>query len=332
MTTQNEIREDLTKIYDIKTVSGSENAAYNFIKGELSDCCDEVFADDMGNVYAVKKGHGNTGRKIALVSPFDEVGFVVTDVSGKNARLHSIGKPEFSRLCGKRAVLVGKNISGILLCDKEKPDADSFYFETGTPPCDDGICEGDFLSICDEPTFLGEDLVSLGSLCTKAHGISLLSIAKCAGSFSYDVIFVFAAAHLLGSRGERCASFIADADECVCFDMCEEGINSVGKGVCIAFSDAGGNCSRELVAKLETAAKNIGISYQLKADNTKDRQSVIAPFIANGTKTALVTTCASKLSQGIGICDLCDLRGAAALVCAYLIFEETEKENKNEDK
>ncbi len=332
MTTQNGIREDLTKIYNVKSVSGGENAAFDFIKSELSKLCDEIFADDIGNVYAIKKGHGECRRKIAIVCPFDEQGFVVTDASGKNARLHAIGKPALSGLCGKRAQIVGKDISGLLLCDSEKPETDSFYFETGAAPCDEGICEGDFVSICDEPTFLGENLVSLGSLCTKVHGTGLLSIAKCAGSFSFDVIFVFAAAHLLGSRGEKCASFIADADECICFDMCEEGINSVGKGPCIAFSDAGGNCSRELVGKLENAAKNIGIGYQLKADNNKDRPSAIAPFIANGTKTALVSVCASKLSQGIGICALCDLRGAAALVCAYLIFEETEKEKENEDK
>ena len=332
MNTQNGIRDDLKKIYSVKTVSGGENTALDFIKSELSDFCDEIFSDNIGNVYAVKKGHGDSGRKIALVCPFDENGFAVTDASGKNARLHAVGKPDLSGLCGKRAEVSGKDISGILLCDKEKPGSDDFYLETGALPCNEGICEGDFVSICDEPTFLGDKLVSLGSLCTKVHGTSLISVAKCAGRFSFDVIFVFAAAHLLGSRGEKCASFIADADECICFDMCSQGISSVGKGPCIAFSDSGGNCSRELVEKLENAAKNIGIGYQLKADCDKEKPSVIAPFIAGGTKTALISVCASKLSEGIGLCELCDLRGAAALACAYLIFEETEEENGNEDK
>lgn len=328
-TTQNGLREDLKKIYEVKTVCGSENSALDFVKSELSDFCDEIFADDIGNVYAVKKGVGENRKKIAVVCPFDEAGFVVTSVKDeKNARLQAIGKPDLSRLCGKEAKIVGKDISGILLCDKDTPEAGDFYLQTGASPEDDGIAEGDFVSISDTPSFLSGDLSALGAVCTKAHGASLLAVAKCAGDFSFDVIFVFAAAHLSGARGEKCAAFVADADECICLDMCTEGTASVGKGPCIAFSDAGGNCSREIIGKLENAAKNIGIGYQLKADNEKDRPSVIAPFIANGTKTALVSVCASKLSKGIGICNLCDLRGAAALVCAYLIFEETEKEEE----
>ena len=332
MTTSKGIRKELEEIYEIKTVSGSENGALEFIKKSLSDFCDDIFADDIGNVYAHKKGNGQDARKIAVVCPFDEAGFAVTDASDKNARLHAIGTKSFSNLLGKSAQVCGKNISGVILFDGEKPETDGFYLETGATPEADGIANGDFVSICERPVFLENDMAVLGSLCSKAHAASLIDIAKCTGSFSFDVTFVFLAAHLSGSRGEKCAAFIADADECICLDMCSDGICSVGKGPCIAFSDAGGNCSRALVEKLEIAAKNIGITYQLKADNDKDRPSVIAPFIAGGAKTALVSVCAKKLSQNVGICDLCDLRGAAALVCAYLIYEETEKEEENENK
>ena len=39
-TTQNGLREDLKKIYEVKTVCGSENSALDFVKSELSDFCD----------------------------------------------------------------------------------------------------------------------------------------------------------------------------------------------------------------------------------------------------------------------------------------------------
>lgn len=332
MTVQKGIKDELLALYEVKTVTGSQNDALEFIKKSLKGFCDEIFADDMGNIYACKKGYGENRRKIAVVCPFDEAGFVVRDASGKSAKLHALGTKAFSSLFGKKAKVCGKGISGVVLFDGEKPEADGFYLETGADAFDEGISNGDFVCICEEPIFLSGDKVALNSLCSKAHAASLIDIAKCTGAFSFDLTFVFVASHLLASRGEKCAAFVADADECICLDMCEDGITAVGKGPCIAFSDVGGNCSRELVGKLENAAQNIGIVYQLKADNDKERPSVIAPFLANGTKTALVSVPAKKLSQGLGVCDLCDLRGAAALVCAYLIFEETEKEEENEDK
>lgn len=323
MNTPTGIKEKLLEVYSVKTVTGSENGALDFIKKHLSPFCDEIFSDDSGNVYALKKGTSENAGKIAIVCPFDETGFVVTGAGEKSPRLFAVGGAPSNAFFGKKASVCGKDIEGIILSDKspcEKLSATDFVLETGNGS--EGICEGDFVSVCNDPVFLGKEKVALCGLAGKAHAAGIIDLVKCTGSFSFDAVFVFTVSALARGRGEKCAAYLADADVAICLDIVPEGCAKVGKGPAILFADAGGKCSRQQVESLENAAKNIGISYQMKADFEKDRHSVAGPFIANGTQTAVVSVCASKLDEGIGICDLSDLRGACALVCAYLIFEE----------
>ncbi len=326
MNTPTEIKDKLLEIYNVKTVTGSENSALGYISSQLSTFCDDVFSDDSGNVYAVKKSGSDNAKKIAVVCPFDEAGFIVTGVDDKSARLFVMGGENLNAFYGKKASVFEKNIDGIILSDKkrdEKLSASDFYLETGNgSSADEGICEGDFVTVCDSPVFLGEKRVALCGLSKKAHAAGIIDLIKYTSDFSFDVTFVFTVSGLARNRGEACAAYLCNADIAVCLDVIPDKGCTVGKGPVISFSDSGGKCSRQVVKSLENAAKNIGIGYQMKADFDKDRHSVILPFVANGTKTAIVSVCAEKLESGVGICDLADLRGASALVCAYLIFEE----------
>ena len=102
MNTPTGIKDKLIEIYNVKTVTGSENSALAFISSQLSSFCDDVFSDDSGNVYAVKKCGEDNAKKIAVVCPFDEAGFVVTGTDDKSARLFAMGGENLNAFYGKK--------------------------------------------------------------------------------------------------------------------------------------------------------------------------------------------------------------------------------------
>ncbi len=338
MSINTENRKKIEKLYSIKTVSGSldkkNNSMYEYVKKELSDFCDDIFADDIGNVIAVKRSGAENAEKIALIAAADEAGFVAADTKSEGKiRLHGIGNPFYARLCGREAFQIEKGKSiyrGVLLSDSSDTDKigeDSFYLETEDKNRD--ISEGDFICADDPPVFFGDNGICLNGLSSKIFCLSLIDIAKCAGSFSFDVYYIFAAQHLLGARGEKCAAYTVGADIAIAFKLIPEGRTKTGAGPVIAFSDGRGRCSDYVTGGLKEAAEGIGISYQLCAETEKDEISMIAPFISEGTKTGIIGISASNKKVGTSKCDLRDLRGAAAAACAFLIFsDEKSEENR----
>lgn len=345
MNTTENMRKKIRELYAVHTVSGcpASSGAERFIKEMLSDFCDEVFSDDMGNVFAVRRCGKENARKIAVTAQLDEPGFVVTSAPPEDSKalLQPVGKPVLQRLCGREAGKIsisgnGKNsnhICGVLLSDCEdiSKSCDSLYLDLGDKNCaESGIEEGDFIYALDAPVFSGDNTVYLGGIGEKIFCACLMDIAACAGNYSFDVYYIFAAQHLLGSRGEKCAAYSVDADAVIAFELILSKSVKPGAGPVISLADAGGKCSAEITKKLEEAAQSIGINFQKNAETEKARPSFIAPFIAQGAKTGIVGAACENSGCGMIKCRLSDIRGAAAAVCAFLISEDEKiKENEN---
>lgn len=325
--------DNIKKLYSARTVCGSEHDLAEFIKERLADRCDEISCDDMGNVYALKKGTGKSCRKIAVVCAADEPGFVVTHVA-ENGRisLHAVGTKDCGKYLGMKAESAD-GTQGILLSDislRENIGASDMYFETGAESAGDvTLKEGDFISVLQPPVALGKNKISLGVMGEKIFAECLAIIAECGGNYCFDTYFVFVSQHTFASRGEKCAAYILGADTVIALCTAESGRLSCGNGAVILTADSGGRCSRTLTKELCDAAEGIGVKLNKCADITKGKPSFISPFIAEGARTALVGACCEKTAEGANICDLRDIRSAAATVCAYLIFED-EKENNTE--
>ena len=67
--------ELLKKLTSVWGPSGCEEKVTELIKNEISDFCDEIYTDSLGNLVCRKKG---TGKKVMFASHADEIGIVVT--------------------------------------------------------------------------------------------------------------------------------------------------------------------------------------------------------------------------------------------------------------
>ena len=71
----------LSKICTTPGVSGFEQRIREVVLEEIKDLVDEVQVDNMGNVYAIKKGKSD--KKVMIGAHMDEIGFIVTHIDDK---------------------------------------------------------------------------------------------------------------------------------------------------------------------------------------------------------------------------------------------------------
>ena len=73
--------ELLRKLCNIDGTSGDENVVRDFIINEIKDFC-EYRIDNLGNIIAFKKGKNDSAKKVMLDAHMDEVGLIITSVTG----------------------------------------------------------------------------------------------------------------------------------------------------------------------------------------------------------------------------------------------------------
>lgn len=65
----------LKRLCDAFGVSGYEREVRETIKEEIKNLADEILVDDLGNIIALKKGHGENKKRIMASAHMDEIGF-----------------------------------------------------------------------------------------------------------------------------------------------------------------------------------------------------------------------------------------------------------------
>lgn len=312
MKKKNEIQKKIESFCRAHSVCGNDGGMFEYISSLLYDFCDSISADSMGNIIAKRNSSQKDAKTIALVAVCDEPGFAVTSSEEDRKILHPVGLKEkaLSRLSGKTATTIsGKK--GILV-----PSGDTLCLES-----DEDIKEGDFVYPEESPVFAG-DKVYLFSAAAKLFLVCISDIAARDGDFPVNLEFIFLASHLLGARGAKAAAYKTCAEHIIAFDFVTGSTVKSGEGPVIATCDSGGFCNAEMTDALKVCADELGIKVQMCAEIQKERPSIILPFITEGKKTSLVGVCCDMLSEGVAKCDIKDILGCEALVCAYLIFEE----------
>ncbi len=315
MKRKNEFQKKLEALSCVHSVCGNDGGMFEYIKSVLKEHCDSISKDSMGNIIAKRSCSDKNAKTVAVVAVCDDYGFAVTSVCEDAKKLHPVGlkKDALLRLSGKTAyTLSGKK--GMLV-----PCGEELSFET-----DDVISEGDFVYPDDKPQFFGNDKVYLLGAAAKVFSVCLTDLATSGGQYPCNLEFVFMSSHLLGARGATAASYKICADEVIALDFVTGSSVKSGSGPVIAFGDSSGFCDREMTNELKECANDIGVNVQMCAETQKDRSSILLPFLSQGKKTALIGVRCEMEKEGISKCDIKDLLGCEAVVCAYLIKENGE--------
>lgn len=264
---------------------GFEQRIRALVLEELKGLVDEVELDNMGNIYAIKRG--KSAKKVMVGAHMDEIGFIVTHIDDRGfIRFHTLGGFDPKTLTAQRVIIHGKeDVIGVMASKPihvMSPDErnkvaklSDYYIDTGMKAEEVKalISIGD--SITREREFIEMgDCVNGKSLDNRlAVFIQLEMLRKLKGKkIPYDLYAVFTVQEEVGIRGANVASlrikpdFGFGLDTTIAFDLpgagAHEMITKLGEGTAIKLMDASTICDYRMVAYMKEIATKNKIKWQ----------------------------------------------------------------------
>jgi tetrahedral aminopeptidase len=104
----------LKEIAEVAGAPGHEQRVREIVLREITPLVDEVIIDNMGNVYAIKKGKNE--KRVMVGAHMDEIGFIVTHVDENGfVRFHTLGGFDPKTLTAQRVIVHGKkDVMGVM--------------------------------------------------------------------------------------------------------------------------------------------------------------------------------------------------------------------------
>lgn len=275
----------LKSICEIAGAPGFEQRIRELVIKEITPLVDEVKVNNMGNVYAIKKG--KESKKVMVGAHMDEIGFIVTHVDDNGfVRFHTLGGFDPKTLTAQRVIIHGKeDIMGVMGAkpihvmspeERNKPAKTKDYF------IDLGMSKESV-----------EKLVEIGNPITRYS--ELLEMGDCVNCKSidnrvsvyilietlrrlkdqevpYDVYGVFTVQEEVGIRGANVSAmdiqphFGFGLDTTIAYDLpgaqAHEKITELGKGTGIKIMDSQTICDYRMVAYMKEVANKNNIKWQ----------------------------------------------------------------------
>lgn len=330
----------LAKICKTPGTSGFEQRVREVVLEEIKGLVDEIQTDNLGNVYAIKKGTGD--KKIMIGAHMDEIGFIVTHIDDRGfIRFHTLGGFDPKTLTAQRVLIHGKkDIIGVMASkpihvmtpeEKTKIAKLSDYF------IDTGLSKKEvekYISIGD-PITREREFIEMGN-CVNSKSldnrlavfilIEMLRELK-GKKVPYDIYGVFTVQEEVGIRGASVAAlkinpdFGFGLDTTIAFDLpgaaAHEMITKLGEGTAIKIMDASTICDYRMVDFMKKTADKHKIKWQpeiLTAGGTDT--AGIQRMTEGGSIAGAVSIPTRHLHQVIEMADKDDIKGSIDLLVA----------------
>ncbi|MFT4661164.1 MAG: putative aminopeptidase FrvX [Patiriisocius sp.] len=337
----------LNKICTTPGAPGFEQKIRALVLDEIKDLCDEVEVDNMGNVYAIKRGKGD--KRVMVGAHMDEIGFIVTHVDDNGfIRFHTLGGFDPKTLTAQRVIVHGrKDIIGVMASkpihvmtadERNKiPKITDYFIDTGlsAEEVKELVQIGD--SVTREREFIEMgNCVNGKSLDNRLAVFILIETLKNlkGKEIPYDFYGVFTVQEEVGIRGANVASlrinpdFGFGLDTTIAFDLpgaaAHEKITELGKGTAIKIMDAGTICDYRMVKYMKLTADKNNIKWQpeiLTAGGTDT--SGIQRMTEGGSIAGAVSIPTRNLHQVIEMADKDDIQGSIDLLTACITELDT---------
>lgn len=337
---------DLKLLKDICTTpgtSGFEQRIRARIIKEVTPYADKVETDNMGNVYAIKKGKEK--KRIMIGAHMDEIGFIVTHIDDNGfIRFHTLGGFDPKTLTAQRVIIHGKkDIIGVMaakpihvMTQEERTKVakiTDFFIDTGltAEEVKKNIQIGD--SITREREFIEMgNCVNGKSLDNRlAVYISIELLRQLKGvELPYDLYVVFTVQEEVGIRGANTATmkvkpdFGFGLDTTIAFDLPgaapHEMVTKLGEGTAIKIMDASTICDYRMVEFMKKTAIKHAIKWQpeiLTAGGTDT--AGIQRMTEGGSIAGAVSIPTRNLHQVIEMAHKDDISGSIELLKACVL-------------
>lgn len=342
----------LKEICETPGVPGQEAKVRALVYRELEKLADDISTDNMGNVYALKKGKSSE-KKMMVAAHMDEIGFVVTHIDDKGfLRFHPLGGFDPKTLTNQRVVVHGsKPLVGVMGSkpihvmpaeDRNKSvKITDFFIDLGMPveEVKKFITVGDSITRDRELIEMGE-CFNCKSLDNRISVFALIEAFKKMKTPAVDFYAVFTVQEEVGLRGAHAASLLLNPDFALALDTtiafdtpgaaAHEKITSLGEGVAIKLMDSSAIADYRMVRYLKKLAEDNKLAWQpeiLTGGGTDT--AAIQKINPGGSIAGAISIPTRHIHQVIEMVHRNDVQGAIDLLC--LSIEQLDTYNWKHD-
>ncbi len=278
--------ELLSEICEAPGAPGYEERIRNLILHEVEPLVDEVKIDNMGNLYAIKKGSKNPdGYRVMLAAHMDEISFMVNYIDENGfIRMNPLGGFDPKTLTAQRVIIHGKeDVIGVMGSkpihimtaeERGKPLKISDYF------IDTGLPYEEVIKLVEigNPITRERGLIKMGD-CVNCKSIDnrvsvfiQIEMLRELTDVPYDVYAVFTVQEEVGIRGAQAATLQVEPDLAICIDTTiafdvpgaksHEKITELGKGTAIKIMDSRTICDHRMVSFMKEMANTHKVEWQ----------------------------------------------------------------------
>ncbi len=321
---------------------GFEQKIRALVLEEIKGLVDEVEVDNMGNVYAIKRGKGD--KRVMVGAHMDEIGFIVTHIDDNGfIRFHTLGGFDPKTLTAQRVIIHGsEDVIGVMASkpihvmsadERNKVAKLSDYFiDTGLSADEvkQRVKIGD--SITREREFIEMGNCVNGKSLDNRLAVFILieTLRNLKGKeIPFDLYGVFTVQEEVGIRGANVSSlriqpdFGFGLDTTIAFDLpgasAHEKITELGKGTAIKIMDASTICDYRMVQFMKNTADKHKIKWQpeiLTAGGTDT--AGIQRMTEGGSIAGAVSIPTRHLHQVIEMAHKDDIQGSIDLLTACI--------------
>lgn len=333
----------LSKICTTPGAPGFEQKIRELVIQQVTPLVDEVQVDNMGNVYAIKRGTGD--KKVMIGAHMDEIAFMVTHIDDNGfIRFHTLGGFDPKTLTAQRVIVHGKkDIIGVMASkpihvmsadERNKVAKLSDYF------IDTGLTAEEVkeLVTIGDPVTREREFIEMGNCVNGKSLDNRLAVFILIETFKqlqgkevpYDVYGVFTVQEEVGIRGANVSAlrinpdFGFGLDTTIAFDLpgaaAHEKITELGKGTAIKIMDASTICDYRMVRFMKETADKHSIKWQpeiLTAGGTDT--AGIQRMTEGGSIAGAVSIPTRHLHQVIEMAHKDDIQGSIDLLAACLL-------------
>ena len=277
--------ELLNKICTTPGTSGFEQRIRAVVLEELKGLTDEVEMDNMGNIYAIKKGKSD--KRVMVGAHMDEIGFIVTHIDDKGfIRFHTLGGFDPKTLTAQRVIIHGKkDVIGVMASKPihvMTPDERNKIAKTSDYFIDTGLSAEEVKELVEigNPITREREFIEMGN-CVNGKSLDnrlavfilIETLKKLKGKeIPFDLYGVFTVQEEVGIRGANVSSmrinpdFGFGLDTTIAFDLPgaaeHEMITKLGEGTAIKIMDAATICDYRMVDFMKKTADKHKIKWQ----------------------------------------------------------------------
>jgi len=334
--------ELLNKICTTPGTSGFEQRIRAVVLEELKGLTDEVEIDNMGNIYAIKKGKSD--KRVMVGAHMDEIGFIVTHIDDKGfIRFHTLGGFDPKTLTAQRVIIHGKkDIIGVMASKPihvMTPDERNKVAKLSDYFIDTGLSAEEVKELVEigNPITREREFIEMGN-CVNGKSLDnrlavfilIETLKNLKGKeIPFDLYGVFTVQEEVGIRGANVSSlrinpdFGFGLDTTIAFDLPgaaeHEMITKLGGGTAIKIMDASTICDYRMVDYMKKTADKHKIKWQpeiLTAGGTDT--AGIQRMTEGGSIAGAVSIPTRHLHQVIEMANKDDIQGSIDLLTACI--------------